>query len=43
VPVVAAACPASPGRTYARREPENSARHLVVREHLETFLRAVRV
>ncbi len=43
MPVPATACPsASPARTYARRTPENSALHLVVREHLETFLATVR-
>ena len=43
VPVPAAACPAaSSARSYARREPENSALHLIVREHLETFLATVR-
>ena len=41
--VPTASCPAaSPGRSYARREPENSVLHVVVREHLETFLTTVR-
>ena len=41
--VLSASCPAvPPARSYARREPENSALHLVVREHLETFLTTVR-
>jgi hypothetical protein len=43
VPVLAASCVAASSiRTYARREPEKSALHLVVREHLETFLATVR-
>ena len=43
MPVPATACPAaSPARSYARREPEKSALHLIVREHLETFLATVR-
>jgi hypothetical protein len=35
-------CPSASPRRYARREPEKSALHLVVREHLETFLATVR-
>jgi hypothetical protein len=42
VSVIAAPCPASSARIYARREPEKTALHLVVREHLETFLATVR-
>jgi len=43
VAIPAASCPsASPARTYARREPEKTALHLIVREHLETFLATVR-
>jgi hypothetical protein len=35
-------CPvASPPRTYARHEPETTVLHVVVREHLETFLATV--
>jgi hypothetical protein len=33
---------ASPARSYARHEPETTVLHLVVREHLETFLLTVR-
>lgn len=43
MPHRAASCQAaSPARTYTRREPDKSALHLVVREHLETFLATVR-
>jgi hypothetical protein len=43
VPVSIPTCAtASSARTYARREPETSALHLVVREHLQTFLATVR-
>ncbi len=38
----AAATPATPCPTYERRRPELSALHIVVREHLETFLATVR-
>src|SRR5262249_37269851 len=34
--------PVATARSYARREPEKTALHLVVREHLETFLATVR-
>jgi hypothetical protein len=37
-----AAPPASASGTYARREPENTALHRLVREHLETFLQTER-
>jgi transposase-like zinc-binding protein len=38
-----AATPSAPVvRTYARREPETTVLHRVIREHLETFLQTVR-
>ena len=42
MPVVAASCPSDPSRSYAPRRPERTALHLIVREHLETFLATVR-
>jgi hypothetical protein len=43
VPAAATPCaPSSAPRTYARRQPEKTALHLVVREHIETFLATVR-
>ncbi|HEX5138832.1 MAG TPA: transposase [Planctomycetota bacterium] len=43
MPIAVSACPsASPTGGYARREPEKSPLHLIVREHLETFLRVAR-
>ena len=33
---------ASAAGSYARREPENTVLHRIVREHLETFLATVR-
>ena len=37
-----AALSASSSGAYARREPENTVLHRIVREHLETFLATVR-
>ena len=37
----ASSAPSASGR-YARREPEHTVLHRIVREHLETFLATVR-
>jgi hypothetical protein len=39
---LARAPPASSSRPYVRRTPEKTALHLLVSEHLETFLATVR-
>jgi hypothetical protein len=42
-PAPSSAAPsASAAGSYARREPEHTVLHRVVREHLETFLQTVR-